>query len=375
MKISRPDGSTDLIISVDVSNLIRVPSVTDGSKVFFLTWNADLDSYSVMSFTDTFAAVIDTTGLMLQSVYDPQSIEADSFDRANHTGLQAIATVSGLQAALDALTNGKLSLSGGTMTGAIDMAGFALSNVGAGVPDYMTGLITANSGSWGISIGAGAYKANSRLVINGSTFTKNLNAVWAAGSGNGGRDTATAVFANGTYHLFALRNNTTGGFDAVFSPSTTPTVPAGHTLIGRIGSYVVNSGNTALVSFVQVLNDFYLAPVAAMAFAASQADGLVTATAACPCPSGVSMEMKVQATIQLNSGAASVYVGDAASFSIGGMWSILFNNYVNGTDFCAGVAKTNASRQIRCQPGLNSSATITVSFGGWRDYTLPRLGA
>lgn len=39
---------------------------------------------------------------MLASVYDPQGISNDVFDRANHTGTQAIATVSGLQTALDA---------------------------------------------------------------------------------------------------------------------------------------------------------------------------------------------------------------------------------------------------------------------------------
>lgn len=38
---------------------------------------------------------------MLASVYDPQGIAADAFDRANHTGEQAISTVTGLQTALD----------------------------------------------------------------------------------------------------------------------------------------------------------------------------------------------------------------------------------------------------------------------------------
>ncbi len=279
------------------------------------------------------------------------------------------------------------------LAGNLNAASFKITNIGAAtaptdavaksqmdsvtetIPNYVSGLISANNGSWGIDIGAGVYKKGLLVVTNSVVFTKNLNAVWAAGSGNGGRDTATAVVANGTYHISALRNDSTGAFDAVFSPSVTPTVPAGFTLIGRVGSYVVNSGNTAIVPFTQVLNDFYLAPVPAMAFAASQADGLVTATAACPCPSGVSMEMKVQVTLQVNSGAASAFIGDAVSFAIGGIWSILFSNNINGTDFCIGVAKTNASRQIRCQPGMNASATVTVSFGGWRDYTIPRLGA
>lgn len=41
------------------------------------------------------------SGDMLEATYDPQGIGGDAFARANHTGTQAIATVSGLQAALD----------------------------------------------------------------------------------------------------------------------------------------------------------------------------------------------------------------------------------------------------------------------------------
>jgi hypothetical protein len=40
-------------------------------------------------------------GDMLASMYDPNGIEADVFDRANHTGVQAISTVTNLQSALD----------------------------------------------------------------------------------------------------------------------------------------------------------------------------------------------------------------------------------------------------------------------------------
>ena len=41
------------------------------------------------------------SGDMLASLYDPQAIEADAFDRANHTGAQAIATITDLQSTLD----------------------------------------------------------------------------------------------------------------------------------------------------------------------------------------------------------------------------------------------------------------------------------
>ncbi len=103
IKIVRPTGSADLQVSLDVSDIIRVPAVADNNKVFFLAWNSDLDTYSIMSFADTFAAVVDTEGFMLQSVYDPQGKDADAFARANHTGEQAISTISGLPIVLNDL--------------------------------------------------------------------------------------------------------------------------------------------------------------------------------------------------------------------------------------------------------------------------------
>jgi hypothetical protein len=41
------------------------------------------------------------SGDMAAATYDPQSIASDAFARANHTGVQAISTVTGLQTALD----------------------------------------------------------------------------------------------------------------------------------------------------------------------------------------------------------------------------------------------------------------------------------
>ncbi|MDP9872343.1 gp53-like domain-containing protein [Agrobacterium tumefaciens] len=101
IKIVRPAGSADLQVSLDVSDIIRVPSVADNNKVFFIAWNSDLNTYSIMSFADTFAAVVDTEGFMLQSVYDPQGKDADAFARGNHTGEQAVSTITGLPGTLN----------------------------------------------------------------------------------------------------------------------------------------------------------------------------------------------------------------------------------------------------------------------------------
>lgn len=93
--------NADLIVKNDFSDMIRIPGVDNGDKTFFLSWNSDIDQYSILSFNDLFTAVQEFTGFMAAAVYDPQGKVADAFNRANHTGAQAISTVTGLQAALD----------------------------------------------------------------------------------------------------------------------------------------------------------------------------------------------------------------------------------------------------------------------------------
>lgn len=131
------DG-TDIVIKSDYGALVRIPAVADASTSFFKVWDSNLNSYSIMTFGDVFAAVA-AMGFMDVATYDPQGKHADAFARANHTGTQAISTVSGLQAALDA----KLALAGGTMTGAILDAVFAPSSANTKKVQFDNALITA----------------------------------------------------------------------------------------------------------------------------------------------------------------------------------------------------------------------------------------
>lgn len=93
------------------------------------------------------------TGDMEASVYDPQNIVADAFARTNHTGEQAISTVTGLQTELDAkaLENEVVKKSNGT-TGGIDVPRWADD---AGRPDT-TGLTKA---ILGFNTSRGEYEA------------------------------------------------------------------------------------------------------------------------------------------------------------------------------------------------------------------------
>lgn len=73
------------------------------------------------------------------------------------------------------------------------------------------------------------------------TITKRLDAGWAAGNNQGMLD--TGVVQNTTYHLYVIKNMTTGATDllASLSPST-PTLPSGYTEYRRIWSIIRSGG-------------------------------------------------------------------------------------------------------------------------------------
>lgn len=242
IKIARPAGSTDLTVSLDVSDIVRVPSVLDNNKVFFLAWNSDQDSYSIMSFADTFAAVIDTEGFMLKSTYDPQDKEADVFDRANHTGSQAISTVTGLQTALTNLGNTDTALAASILVAATGLlSGLTLSN-------------NATDATNDIDFAAGVCASESAVaaVMSHSSGTAQLDV--AFGSGNGGR--FDSAISDGTWHCFVISNGTTvsRGFSKSLDPTTQPNYPSGYTRYRRVGSIVRVSG--VIKAFVQDGDEF-----------------------------------------------------------------------------------------------------------------------
>lgn len=83
---------------------------------------------------------------------------------------------------------------------------------------------------------------NQRSIPRTAPMTKALNAVWAAGNGNGGRDQAGAPAANETWHVFAILNDTTGATDILFSKSVAaPTLPAGFTFFRRVFSFILDA--------------------------------------------------------------------------------------------------------------------------------------
>jgi hypothetical protein len=87
-------------------------------------------------------------------------------------------------------------------------------------------------------------------------LAKRLDATWAAGSGNGGREAGSSLATQTpgqTWHLFVILNPTSGVVDGLWSLSpTAPTLPSGFTRFRRVLSipFILNTQN--LPDFVWV---------------------------------------------------------------------------------------------------------------------------
>lgn len=86
-----------------------------------------------------------------------------------------------------------------------------------------------------------------RVLLNAGAMTKQLDAVWAAGSAAGGRISAESI-ANGTWYVYLFRR-ASGVDDYCFSQSLTPTLPDSGTHKRRIGSALRESAT--LIPFDQ----------------------------------------------------------------------------------------------------------------------------
>lgn len=116
-----------------------------------------------------------------------------------------------------------------------------------------------------VTVGQARSSDNTTDIILAAPMTKRLDAVWVAGTGNGGRDVPTALAADQSWHMHLVWHPTGPVVDIVFSLSVTaPTLPAGYTksaYIGplpRLGSESYPASGTAIPFFLQDGNQIQL---------------------------------------------------------------------------------------------------------------------
>ena len=139
----------------------------------------------------------------------------------------------------------------------ITVGRLSLTNLGlSAIPrGDLWGMTLSNNGTDAVNdidVAAGSCASDdavdaNRVLLNPGQMTKQLDAVWAAGSAAGGRISSEAL-ANGTWHVYAFRRSG-GTDDYCFSQSLTPTLPDGGTNKRRIGSILREGG--AIVAFSQ----------------------------------------------------------------------------------------------------------------------------
>lgn len=212
--------------------------------------------------------------------------------------------------------------------------------------------------------------STNRLNLIGSAMTKRLDAVWVAGTNQGGLDTGS--IANTTYHCFAILKTSDHSVDYLFSASpTAPTMPSGYTRFRRIGS-IIRSGGTIL-GFTQRGDEFLLLTQVLDVNVADPGTGYDLRTLTVPV--GIQVGALICGTLYDATPGSSVQLSvlspDQGSADVGIMAYIISNG--GGTAASSPVTtnrpiRTNTSSQIKTKLNVsNGDIGMLMYTCGWTD--------
>lgn len=241
---------------------------------------------------------------------------------------------------------------------------------------YLWGMTLSNNGSDAtndIDVSAGACVSDdtsdtTRVLLNPGAMTKQLDAVWAAGSAAGGR-ISTEALANGTWHVYAFRRS--GGTDDIcFSQSLTPTLPDSGTNKRRIGSILRESA--AIVGFVQD-GDWFLRKASVLDLNANN-PGTSAVTATLSVVTGINVHVFVNAGVKTGTSSTSAYFSALAvndelpADSAAPLMSVGVVDVSGTTRTTPMVIRTNTSGQIRYRIVTSDASTnVRIVTLGWID--------
>ena len=236
------------------------------------------------------------------------------------------------------------------------------------------GLANGSDATNDITIAAGEAASDDsdpddRVLLVGAAMTKQLDAVWAAGSGQGGRHPSEGI-ADDTWHVFAFRRSG-GDDDYFFSRTLTPTPPDGGTTKRRLGSIV--RASSAIRAFVQDGDLFqWLVPILDVD-ATNPGTDAVTATLSIP--TDVRHRAVLNVYVIANVSNALLYVSDlsatdsapsATAAPLANTTTVLGAN--NGTEAGMIEVMTNTSAQVRYRLGASVASTVVrMATRGWFD--------
>jgi hypothetical protein len=240
---------------------------------------------------------------------------------------------------------------------------------------WLAGLTLSNDGTnpnTVIDTAAGVANADdATTLMTLAAFTKNANAVWAVGTGNGclATGSGSSLAANTWYHLFVIARTDTGVVDELCSTSATaPTLPTNYTKKRRIGSFKTD-GAAHILAFSQLGDEFIWATPVADVSISNLGTTPVTLTLA-SVPSGVQINALVRGYLWNTSVAATGLLFPTVDGSTASNTPQGNLNLVNPSTTAVGPGnfnlRTSTSQQIKAVASTASTFLSLVTYG-WID--------
>lgn len=274
-------------------------------------------------------------------------------------------------------TNDLLKIRNAANTAWITVGRLSLTNLGLSpIPrGQRWGMTLSNNGTDAVNdidIAAGSCASDdsvdaNRVLLNPGAMTKQLDAVWAAGSAAGGRISAESL-VNGTWHVYLFRRSS-GVDDYCFSQSLTPTLPDGGTHKRRIGSILRESA--AIVPFVQDGSLFMRKAAVLDVDITNPGTSAVTRTLSVPVGLNLTALFHVFTTGAAT--AAAFLFSDLAFMDVAPSASAAplanHGSSLNAIDwFSAQSIRTNTSAQIRSRANASdANVRLRIATIGWID--------
>lgn len=221
---------------------------------------------------------------------------------------------------------------------------------------YIYGLQISNSVSDAtndIVIAAGKARSSDDTedMVLASSLTKQLDALWAVGTNQGGRDTGS--IADGLWAVWLIERTDTGVVDALFSTSfSSPTMPTNYNKKRLIGA--IRRASSTIIPFSQSGDQFFYSPASAFYDLNNTSSSVNWTSVTTSVPPYCVGRFGFEASSSTNCGP-SYYGGQVrmTGFTVASGWPFEINISANGT--ATFELKVNGSRQIDVQGNLSGS--------------------
>jgi phage gp45-like len=257
----------------------------------------------------------------------------------------------------------------GVLTVNVDLtSAIAASSPYVVVPGALSGLTLANDATTPATVldiapGGATSDDSMTLMVLPTVITKNCNAAWAVGSGNGALGTGSSLAASTWYHVYLIERIDTNVVDVLISTSATaPTMPTNYTKKRRIGS-IKTDASAHIIAFTQQ-GDEFLWTTLAWDIANSALPSGPIVSGPYNLPSGVKVVgiFNLAASSPSSAFLCSLYspdqTGSIGSYNFGGIVSSYTGTQIR--------VRTNTSQQIGITTNVATSG-FYIGTNGWID--------